>query len=77
MQVMQSNAESIFHVSTSQSDPETVDSRTEAVELARSMSLDYPGSVVIEREDGKVKMTFREGGLVDYVFETRKGRKAR
>ena len=50
--------------------------RTEAVLAAKSWSNEEHASVSVEREDGRVKMTFRDGGLVDYVFETRKGRKA-
>ncbi len=50
--------------------------RDDAVETAKSWSLESGQSVLVERTDGKVKMSFRDGGLVDYVYETRKGRSA-
>lgn len=48
--------------------------RTDAVSTAKEWSLESGQSVVVERTDGKVKMSFRDGGLVDYIYETRKGR---
>ena len=65
----------IFFVSTKVEKREYT-SRDEAVEAAKTWSKEEHASVSVEREDARVKMTFRDGGLVDYVFETRKGRKA-
>lgn len=50
--------------------------RDEAVAAAKAWTLEEPVSISVERDDGRVKMQFRGGALVDYVFETRKGRKA-
>lgn len=50
--------------------------RTEAVQAAKDWTTEEPVSVTVESEDGRVKMQFRGGSLVDYVFETRKGRRA-
>lgn len=50
--------------------------RDEAVGEAKSWSTESGQSVVVERVDGRVRMSFRDGGLVDYVYETRKGRSA-
>jgi hypothetical protein len=50
--------------------------RDEAVAAAKEWTVEEPISVTVERDDGRVKMQFRSGALVDYVFETRKGRKA-
>lgn len=73
---MTASPDSTFHVSLPhQDEPETVESRTEAVELARAMSLDQSRSVIVERDDGRVKMVFREGGLIEYAYETRAGRR--
>ena len=53
-----------------------VDGRIEAAEAAKAWSKESGQSILVEREDGRVKMNFRDGALVDYVFETRKGRRA-
>lgn len=50
--------------------------RDDAVQTAKEWSLESGQSVLVERTDGKVKMNFRDGGLIDYVYETRKGRSA-
>ena len=50
--------------------------RDDAVQAAKAWSLESGQSVLVERTDGRVKMSFRDGGLVDYVYETRKGRSA-
>lgn len=49
--------------------------RDDAIKTAKDWSRDSGQSVLVERHDGKVKMSFRDGGLVDYVYETRKGRR--
>jgi len=53
-----------------------IEGRKEAVTIAKEWSLEGGQNVMVEREDGRVKMSFRDGELVDYVFETRKGRRA-
>ena len=53
-----------------------VDGRIEAANAAKAWSKESGQSILVEREDGRVKMNFRDGALVDYVFETRKGRRA-
>ena len=57
-------------------DEQVIDGRIEAVETAKSISNEGGQSVLVERTDGRVKMNFRDGSLVDYVIETRKGRTA-
>ena len=52
-----------------------VDGRIEAVDEAKAISKESGQNVLVEREDGRVKMNFRDGALVDYVLETRKGRR--
>jgi len=49
--------------------------RDGAIQNAKEWSRESGQSVLVERDDGKVKMSFRDGGLVDYVYETRKGRR--
>lgn len=50
--------------------------RLTAVTRAKEWTTAESVSVMVERHDGQVKMQFRAGSLVDYVLETRKGRKA-
>jgi hypothetical protein len=57
------------------SEEKVIDGRIEAVEDAKATSKETGQNVLVEREDGRVKMNFREGALVDYVLETRKGRR--
>lgn len=57
------------------SEEKVVDGRIEAVDDAKAISKETGQNVLVEREDGRVKMNFREGALVDYVLETRKGRR--
>ena len=57
------------------SEEKVIDGRIEAVEDAKAISKETGQNVLVEREDGRVKMNFREGALVDYVLETRKGRR--
>ena len=52
-----------------------IDGRIEAVDEAKAISKESGQNVLVEREDGRVKMNFRDGALVDYVLETRKGRR--
>ena len=59
-----------------QIEEKVIEGRKEAVTVAKNWSLDGGQAVMVEREDGRVKMSFRDGELVDYVFETRKGRRA-
>jgi len=59
---------------TTRIEEKTIVGRDDAVETAKAWSLQSGQSVLVERTDGKVKMSFRDGGLVDYVYETRKGR---
>lgn len=53
-----------------------IDGRLEAVAAAKEWSIETGQSIVVERTDGRVQMGFRDGALVDYVLETRKGRRA-
>lgn len=53
-----------------------IEGRTIAVTTAKEWSIESGQSVLVERVDGKVKMNFSGGDLVDYVYETRKGRSA-
>lgn len=64
----------IYRVVT-RSEEKTIDGRIEAVDEAKSISKETGQNVLVEREDGRVKMNFRDGALVDYVLETRKGRR--
>ena len=57
------------------SEEKVIDGRIEAVEDAKAISKETGQNVLVEREDGRVKMNFRDGALVDYVLETRKGRR--
>ncbi len=61
---------------TTRSEEEVIDGRIEAVNHAKEISIETGQSVTVERTDGRVKMSFRDGSLVDYVLETRKGRRA-
>ncbi len=54
----------------------TIQDRDEAISTAKTWSSEEHMPVSVERADGRVKMTFRDGGLIDYVYETRKGRTA-
>lgn len=53
-----------------------IDGRLEAVAAAKEWSIETGQSIVVERTDGRIQMGFRDGALVDYVLETRKGRRA-
>lgn len=64
----------IYRVVT-RTEEKTIDGRIEAVDEAKAMSKESGQNVLVEREDGRVKMNFRDGALVDYVLETRKGRR--
>ena len=64
----------IYRVVT-RAEEKTIDGRIEAVDEAKAMSKESGQNVLVEREDGRVKMNFRDGALVDYVLETRKGRR--
>ena len=64
----------IYRVVT-RSEEKTIDGRIEAVDEAKAISKESGQNVLVEREDGRVKMNFRDGALVDYVLETRKGRR--
>lgn len=56
-------------------DEETpIESRAEAVALAKSLTATTDISVTVEREDGRERMQFRQGSLVDFVYEIRTGR---
>ena len=57
-------------------DEQVIDGRIEAVDKAKEISIESGQSVLVERTDGRVKMNFRDGALIDYVLETRKGRRA-
>ena len=50
------------------SEEKVIDGRIEAVEDAKAISKETGQNVLVEREDGRVKMNFREGALVDYVL---------
>ena len=52
-----------------------IDGRLDAVAAAKEWSIESGQSIVVERTDGRVQMSFRDGALVDYVLETRKGRR--
>ena len=56
-------------------DEQVIDGRIEAVEKAKEISIETGESVPVERADGRVD-EFRDGALIDYVLETRKGRRA-
>ena len=64
----------IYRVVT-RAEEKTIDGRIEAVDEAKAISKESGQNVLVEREDGRVKMNFRDGALVDYVLETRKGRR--
>ena len=64
----------IYRVVT-RTEEKTIDGRIEAVDEAKAISKESGQNVLVEREDGRVKMNFRDGALVDYVLETRKGRR--
>ncbi len=53
-----------------------IQDRDEAVQMAKDATIDNMQSATLDREDGQVRMQFRQGGLFVYVYETRKGRKA-
>ena len=49
-------------------DEQVIDGRIEAVEKAKEISIETGQSVLVERTDGRVKMNFRDGALIDYVL---------
>ena len=65
----------LFNVSN-RLEEKVIDGRLEAVSAAKEWSIESGQSIVVERTDGRVQMSFRDGALVDYVLETRKGRRA-
>lgn len=60
-----------FEIVPGPSGPISVSGREEAVQRAKALSVDMPRPVRVEREDGKVKMEFRSGGIVRYRRRTR------
>ncbi|MCA9539211.1 MAG: hypothetical protein KC620_10020 [Myxococcales bacterium] len=60
---------------TTRGDEREVIGRFEAVAEAKDWSENCGQQVALERDDGRVRMSFRDGDLIDYVFETRKGRR--
>lgn len=60
-----------FEIVPGPSGPISVSGRAEAVQRAKALSADIPRPVRVEREDGKVKMEFRSGGIVRYRRRTR------
>ena len=63
------------YILTTRDGDQHIEDRDEAIRLAKEATLDNLQAASLEREDGRVKMQFRQGSLVDYVYETRKGRK--
>ncbi|MCA9547097.1 MAG: hypothetical protein KC613_22000, partial [Myxococcales bacterium] len=63
---------SFAYILTTRDGEERIDDRDDAIRMAKEATLDNMQSATVEREDGRVKMQFRQGGLVDYVYETRK-----
>lgn len=61
------------YIVSTRTDREIIHGRQAAVNQAKEMTVDG-ASVQVEREDGRVRMQFRDGSLVEYVYETRKGR---
>ena len=60
-----------FEIVPGPNGPISVSGRAEAVQRAKALSADMPRPVRVEREDGKVKMEFRSGGIVRYRRRTR------
>jgi len=60
-----------FEIVPGPSGPISVSGRAKAVQRAKALSADMPRPVRVEREDGKVKMEFRSGGIVRYRRRTR------
>ena len=50
---------------------QVVQGRSEAVQLAKSLSRENSQRVSLERDDGMVMMQFNNGQLDSFVFETR------
>lgn len=55
---------------TAREERQEIIGRDEAVKTAKDWSDNGP-RVVVEREDERVMMTFEDGGLVQFVYETR------
>ncbi|MCA9527869.1 MAG: hypothetical protein KC549_16395 [Myxococcales bacterium] len=68
--------EDLAWVVYTRSEREEVQGRSAAITLAKEWTADEALTVMVESVDGRVKMQFKSGSLVDYVLETRKGRKA-
>lgn len=66
----------VLWVVYTRSERQEVEGRTAAVALAKEWTAEDGVTAMVESEDGRVKMQFKSGSLVDYVLETRKGRKA-
>ena len=49
--------------------------RTNAISEAKRISREQRGQVEVERVDGRVSMQFRDGDLVQYLYETREPRR--
>ena len=50
------------------------ETREEAIELARELSQQNHGNVVVEDEDNVERMTYRNGALEQYLHDTRRRR---
>ncbi|MBU0550038.1 hypothetical protein KKF91_18900 [Myxococcota bacterium] len=55
-------------------DTQIIEGRLEAVEAAKSMSVEHDRRVTVERTDGRVLMHFSNGSLDSFVWETRPGK---
>lgn len=65
---------SFSYIVISRDEETPIESRAEAVALAKSLTATADISVTVEREDGRERMQFRQGSLVDFVYEIRTGR---
>ena len=69
--------DNLFHLTTGNDEPETVEGRAEAVARAKELSQDRNQRVNLERADGMVSMQFSDGILETYVCETREKKPSR
>jgi len=60
------------YIPDSSDDPMQVAGRMKAIREAKALSDEKNEPVVVQRDDGRVKMRFRDGRLIKYAFRGRR-----
>lgn len=56
------------YIPDSSDDPVQIDGRMKAIREAKALSDEHDQPVIVQRDDGCVRMRFREGRLIKYAF---------